>query len=622
MIANGGSYRNARWWANHLKARENDRAEVVASYGLRSDNIPDMLREMEALAQGTRCENYFYQMNLNPVGNEQLTEQQWDRAREIAEKHHGFEGQAYFVVEHVKNGRLHHHIVWSRVDLETMRAISDSHDARTNHAIARRIEWELGLQKVTGPYDREPGEPRPKRAPKPWEMYRGMKTGLDPRDIAAEVTELFHQSGSGREFQQALEAHGYMLVQGDRRGFLILDTAGKEHSLARRLDGVTTKELNAFMRDVDRQSLPTVEQGKAMYQEMKIAGLEADRATVAQEIAWEEKLAKAAIEREAVLGRFVEPKAGKGTAVGDKELRNLFEPPATLYPHPQLNQTSPQLWFEDVAHETTLPHPIPDPPENLKGAAADIWTAWHRSATADTFAAALDEHGIALAAVTKDEADQSHRRAEFAKAVGNYAPRYEEGEIVAISPAGLVYKINERTTGEKPAAIERFLSRLDREQLQGIEATRQTVEERADLLEIERQAFRDLSSVGVLQEGITTNQLIHGALDVLSAPRYAAEDVAQTIQMGANAAGKAMDAIADIAGEALEIIGDMFCPTAVTPERVQAALDAQDQRAKQREIDLAKQRDDDDHARRMEAQRQEERKREEERKRYRDDRER
>src|SRR5205807_1351272 len=138
------------------------------------------------------------------------------------------------------------------------------------------IEQEFGLQRVKGPYDREPGEPRPKRAPERWEMLRGMRTGLDPRDIAAEVTELFHQSDSGKAFQAALEDHGYMLVRGDRRGFVILDSAGKEHSLARRIDGVNTKELNAFMRDLDLEALPSVEQGRALYQQRKIAGLEAD----------------------------------------------------------------------------------------------------------------------------------------------------------------------------------------------------------------------------------------------------------------------------------------------------------------------------------------------------------
>src|SRR5262249_10520881 len=155
-----------------------------------------------------------------------------------------------------------------------------------------------------GPYDREPNEPRPERAPKRWEMYRGMQTGLDPRDIASEVTELYHQNDNGQSFKVALEEHGYQLVVG-RRGLLILDPAGNEHSLARRC-GIHAKELNAFMRDVDREALPTLEQAQSRYQERKIAELRADRATVARDIEWERALDRAGIQKEKVERRFVD----------------------------------------------------------------------------------------------------------------------------------------------------------------------------------------------------------------------------------------------------------------------------------------------------------------------------
>jgi hypothetical protein len=489
MIVNGGSYRNIRWWADHLKAKENDRASIVKSYGLRSETIHGMLSEMEAVAQGTRCQNFFYQMNLNPLGDERLTKEQWDRAREIAEKHHGLEGQPYFVVEHVKHGRVHHHIVWSRIEIENMRAISDSKDARKNHAIAREVEQEFDLQRVTGPYDREPGTPRPKRAPEPWEMYRGMKTGLDPRDITAEVTGLFHQSDSGKAFHAALEQHGYMLVKGDRRGFVILDSAGKEHSLARRIEDVNTKELNAFMRDVDREALPTVEQGKAIHQERKIAGLEADRATVRNEIAWEEALDKAAIEKESTERRFVGREQGSWAEGRKNARRSPFEP-ASGPPHPQLNRTAPELWIDDVARETTRDARPQKVPEELRGSAAKIWTAYNRSADANAFVAALGEDGILLAAATKEEADRSHREAAFAKEIGRYAPVYREGEIVAVDERAQVYKLNQRTTGDDTAGVERSLKRLDGP-LPGIDATKEMMYQRAEA----REAYAQLMAI-------------------------------------------------------------------------------------------------------------------------------
>ncbi len=67
MIVNGGSYRAVDWWANHLLSKENDSAEVVNSYGLRAEDIHGMLEEMMGLAHGTKCQNPFYQMNLNPA---------------------------------------------------------------------------------------------------------------------------------------------------------------------------------------------------------------------------------------------------------------------------------------------------------------------------------------------------------------------------------------------------------------------------------------------------------------------------------------------------------------------------------------------------------------------------
>ena len=51
MIINGGSYRNVRWWANHLQSKDNDRARVVKSYGLQSDDILEMFQEMPGMAR-------------------------------------------------------------------------------------------------------------------------------------------------------------------------------------------------------------------------------------------------------------------------------------------------------------------------------------------------------------------------------------------------------------------------------------------------------------------------------------------------------------------------------------------------------------------------------------------
>ena len=494
MIIKGASRCCAWWWARHFEdTQENERVRLVKSEGLASENIYDLICEMRGHAQGTNAKNFMWVALLNPGPNERLTEQGWEKAREILEKHRGYQGQPYFVVEHEKKGYIHRHMVWSRIDTEHMRALPDGLDAKLCHAAAREIERELGLQRVVGPFDREPGTPRPKRAPEAWEMYRGMKTRIDPREITAEVTRLFHQSDTGKAFHAALENHGYPLVTG-RRGLLILDSAGNEHSLARRIDGINTKRLNAFMRDVDRAALPTLEQGKAQYQQRKIDGLEADRATVRREIQWEEALATAAIEKEKTDRRFIDPEKKRAEPAGRREERKW----PIMPPRPESrHRTEFEQAAKDSGHDRR--------PENLKGAAARIWDIWNQSHTskapdadrvwpnarqsysldAKAFAAALDRKGIAFAVVTKEEAERSHREAAFAKALGNYAPRYKEGEMVAVSTPleyrrkgeivkpHRVHKLDQSLAGKFVAALG------GKDRLQGIDATKKVLDVKA-----------------------------------------------------------------------------------------------------------------------------------------------
>jgi len=85
-----------------------------------------------------------------------------------------------------------------------------------------------------------------------------------------------------------------------------------------------------------------------------------------------------------------------------------------------------------------------------------------------------------LAAATKDEADRSYREASFAREIGNFAPTYRAGEIVAVTESSHVTKLNKRTTGEDRENIEKFLEKLDRKQLPSIAGAKELMHERAD----------------------------------------------------------------------------------------------------------------------------------------------
>jgi len=393
------------------------------------------------------------------------------------------EGQQRIVYEHEKKGRIHRHVVWNRIDTENMRAFPDSLDLKVCEAAKHEIEAELELQKTPGLLKRDPELPPPERNPPSWEMFRGQKSGIDPRDVKSEVTAIFRESANAADFAAGLEAHGYQLCIGDRRDFVILDSAGDTHSLARRLEGVKAKELKAFMEGTDRAALPSVEQGKEKQWERSAENRAAELSDVQKEIQWEDALANAAIEKEKIERRFVEPTERGTLARGStgKEPDNQNWP--TLPPQPEQIVTSPAYHFTDAARATANDNRPEAAPENMGRTGAAIWLAYTQSQAPQDFAAALEQEGMALAVVTTDEAERSHREAEFAKEIGNRAPRYGAGEIVVVSQAAHVYRLDEKRTGDDRAQVERFLAPLDRSPLQGIEATKEIMQERAETRE-------------------------------------------------------------------------------------------------------------------------------------------
>jgi len=173
------------------------------------------------------------------------------------------------------------------------------------------------------------------------------------------------------------------------------------------------------------------------------------------EMQWLDALERAAIEKEKLERRFVEPHATK-TAPGDREKEQGGA----------------------------------KPPDHLKGFAREIWVAYHDSKNVDEFADKL-ERKAHLACVTKDEAYRSHREAAFAKEIGRFAAVYREGQVVVVTDPGhlhrregqiverrRVYELNRYTTGRDNDAIEKFLAPLDRKRIQGIDATKERLNAR------------------------------------------------------------------------------------------------------------------------------------------------
>ena len=261
MIIKGTSRSGPGALAAHLgNAEKNEQVRLLETRGTVAQDLRGALVEMDAYAAGTRCEKPLYHAAISPEPPHRLTPEQRSEAIDALEQKLGLEGHSRVVVMHEKEGREHIHIVWSRIDLERMRSVSDSHNFRRHEEVARDLERRFGHDRVQGAHHEREGVERPDRTPSRAELRQEEKTGITGKEAKAEVSALFRASDSPEAFKAALEEKGYALAKGDRRDFVIVDQAGGVHSLARRIEGVKAAELREFMAPIDRERLPTIEE--------------------------------------------------------------------------------------------------------------------------------------------------------------------------------------------------------------------------------------------------------------------------------------------------------------------------------------------------------------------------
>jgi hypothetical protein len=85
------------------------------------------------------CVRSLYHAAISPAPPHLLTPEQRTEAIDALEQRLGLDGHARIVVMHEKLGRQHIHVVWSRIDLNKMRAVSDSHNYRKHEEVARDL---------------------------------------------------------------------------------------------------------------------------------------------------------------------------------------------------------------------------------------------------------------------------------------------------------------------------------------------------------------------------------------------------------------------------------------------------------------------------------------------------
>ena len=266
MIAKANLHAHGQKLAAYLiTGKMGERAELVELKGFASSNIRDAFLDVMIQAEATRCEKPFFHCYIRLPAGEALTRGQWQHIADRIEKQLGFDGQGRAVAFHHDHAghETHMHMAWSRIDLDEMRAIDPGLYKNKLKEISRQLERELGLSRLSSERDPQHKTLAPGRD----EFEQSRRLGTDIRAIRETIRDCWERSDDGKSFEAALAEHGYILARGDRRDFVVIDAAGGDHALGKRITGATAAETRARLGDIDKAHLPGVDQAKAMQAE-------------------------------------------------------------------------------------------------------------------------------------------------------------------------------------------------------------------------------------------------------------------------------------------------------------------------------------------------------------------
>ena len=142
-----GGYRAA---ANYLKQEGgNETVRLVAISDPDAKSIDDAFRNMWMLGSTTRARKPLHHVSINPMKDERLTDAQALLICGRLEEKYGYRHGEHqgVIVEHVKDGRQHFHVMWHRASLDTGRLVWPGHHWNKSKQAARKMEAELGLKR-------------------------------------------------------------------------------------------------------------------------------------------------------------------------------------------------------------------------------------------------------------------------------------------------------------------------------------------------------------------------------------------------------------------------------------------------------------------------------------------
>lgn len=314
MILHGNQRGGARDLAVHLMKPENEHIEVHSLRGFACEDLMGAFLESEALAEGTRCRQHLFSMSFNPPPGREVSTEDFERAVAQAEEALGLSGQPRAMVFHEKEARRHLHAVWSRIDGENMKAIQLSHSKMRMREVSRELFIEHGWTMPRGLVNSQERDPR-NFTLEEWQQAK--RKGRDPREIKTAIQDAWAASDTQATLAHALEARGFRLAKGDRKGVVVIGQDGEVRSLARSA-GIKVRDIRGRLKETE--TLSSVEQTRNRIAEEMLGKVgEFRRAEIGKA-----RLRKATFERQR-MSLVERQRTAREALRGDQEIRSVAE---------------------------------------------------------------------------------------------------------------------------------------------------------------------------------------------------------------------------------------------------------------------------------------------------------
>ena len=261
MILKGSQRSHGRKLAQHLlNEADNDFVEVHEVSGFLSDDVTGAFMEIENIAKGTRCKQPYFSVSLNPPDDASVTMEMFEEAANLIAEAQGLEDQPRVMVFHEKEGRRHAHVVWSRIDAESMTAKNLPHFKNKLQNISRDLFFEHQWKLPPGLRDRSLKSPTNVTLAEWQAAKRRGKNAIDQKKL---IRQCWSASTDKAGFETALKDHGYLLAKGDRRNSHVIVCHDGEIFAVSRATGLKAKQVRERLGETDR--LRSVDDAKQVH---------------------------------------------------------------------------------------------------------------------------------------------------------------------------------------------------------------------------------------------------------------------------------------------------------------------------------------------------------------------